>query len=129
MKIISKLCIFLVFLTLASILVSLVIPLLFRPPKELPVPDSGCWFCEDLEIQLSFDETDSTYAVINGIEKNCVILRENNTNTIIVFCADWETCSLSHDCKIFSGSILELTNTEFLLMESKSKVVYSFEKR
>lgn len=94
------------------------------------VPTEGQWFCEELQIQLSYDDGHSSYLLDNGEKIVCSNETDPGTRCIMVYCQEqnhekYEFCSeiFTDDCISFDQEKMivvdQTTGKEFIFKRVK----------
>lgn len=90
------------------------------------IPQEGVWYCEELQILISYDDEMCT-AVLDGEEIPCNCLHDGDQWIYIVSqTARNEKYPLGSS--VFIAEPIKLTKTEFVVKEKKTGVVYTFQK-
>lgn len=94
---------------------------------EYPVPESGKWSNQELNLVLSFGERDShSTIVINGREIECVVAHERFGPDIFVSCLRWDDPEYSQSDILFSGVLTDLSEEQFTVIEHDTDKAYIF---
>ena len=91
-------------------------------------PDSGVWYCDELEMQLSFDKsTPYCFVVQDGTKIECTWENDRGANYIAVM-HSWETQKKNNfkNIEIFCGTCIELTDEKYVLEEVETGTQYTF---
>lgn len=89
------------------------------------IPDSGVWFCSELEIWLDFD-TGYTRAMENNKEIKCIIEGERGTNYINVLNQDFGSTKYNVGEVIFGGTCKIINNEMLEITEYYTEIPYIF---
>ena len=52
-------------------------------PKRL-MPENGIWYCDELQIQLSFEDYEPSYIVVDGVEIKCAVGNDRGSKLIMI---------------------------------------------
>ena len=106
--------------------INLSICILFGGTKVEYIPEKGIWFCEELKLQLSFEEGYDCYYVLDGAKIRCIWENNPGSRVITVLCQDDNTYTYSIGEVIFWGTCIELTEDQFIIEEKESGIPYVF---
>lgn len=85
------------------------------------VPKEGVWYCEELQIQISFEENNDTYVTEDGNQIMCTWSHDRNSKHFEVWCIDFNTHFYEYDDVVFSGTFVKLTNDQYILEDEAGK--------
>mgnify|MGYP003297396398 CR=1 FL=1 len=93
-------------------------------PKEF-YPDSGEWYCQELELQLAFGQDGECFAMINGEKMTCACGADRGSQYLSVGCqeVDCEYCSLGEE--IFGAYFVSLDG-DTLVLKTDDGTEYKF---
>jgi len=117
----SKELLFLVFL---FILATAVISILMFPPRY--EPEEGVWFCEELQIQISYEKNANTFLIENGEKINCACGSDRGVKELQVYCQEWDHPTYRLDEMIFCADIKKLTDKTLTVFDPLAKQEYIF---
>ena len=89
-------------------------------------PEEGIWYCEELQIQLSFEENHDSYMVIDGIQIRCVWENDTNSQDIRVLCQGANTFGYGMGESLFSGRYVELSDDQYVVENRQTREQYTF---
>ena len=92
------------------------------------VPEVGVWYCEELQMQLSFEDDIDSYAVIGDKKVICGCGADRGSTEIIVDCQESNVPDYDLGEIIFWGSYVELNETTYTVKEHYSGTIYVFER-
>lgn len=90
------------------------------------LPEDGVWFCEALNLQLSFDEEYDCYYIINGTKIRCTWENDRGSRFLTVLCQDSGVNTYSVGEVIFSGNCIEQNGNYFVIENEESGDQYMF---
>ena len=90
------------------------------------VPEEGVWYCDDLEIQLSYSEGNETYAIIDGRKVQCGWINYRGAIDFSVLVQERNVPNYGVGDSIFWGKYISLTETEFVVEDCNSGERYVF---
>ena len=85
-------------------------------------PESGVWYCEELQMQLSFDSEVPCFVTQNGTEVNCTWF--NNSGSVYI-----TVCYLTKDydyITILDGKYVDLTDDSYIVEDMDTGIQYTF---
>lgn len=85
-------------------------------------PESGVWYCEELQMQLSFDSEVPCFVTQNGTEVNCTWF--NNSGSVYI-----TVCYLTKDydyITILDGKYVDLTDDSYIVENMDTGIQYIF---
>ena len=88
-------------------------------------PEFGIWYCDALEMQLSFEKNTSSYVVQDGKCIECEWTNDRGSTYISVRYL-WDGQQKYGDSTIFYGKCIDLTNDIYILEEIDTGVQYTF---
>lgn len=93
-------------------------------PKEF-FPDSGEWYCKELEMQLTFGSSGDCYVMRNGEKIKCACGTDKGSSYLSVCCQEpnCNYCYLGEE--IFGASFVSL-NEDVLVVKSNDGIEYLF---
>lgn len=89
-------------------------------------PVEGVWYCDDLQIQISYDREYETYAIVNGAKVICVAENDAGSISTSVICQELGHEKYDLGDAIFWGEYVELTDSVFILKDVHTKELYTF---
>jgi len=89
-------------------------------------PEEGVWYCDDLEIQLSFSEGNETYAIIDGKKVQCVCINDRGAIDFSVLVQERNVPNYGVGDSIFWGQYVSLSESEFVVEDCNTGVRYIF---
>lgn len=96
-----------------------------HPTPSVARPDEGIWYCEELKMQLSFED-DSSYAVVNGEAISCIWENDRGSDVIGILCQDQNVEAHGLGDTIFWGYQLELTDDKYIVCDGVTGIAYTF---
>lgn len=96
------------------------------------MPESGVWFCEELQVRLVFDEENgirkASTIIIDGEEIECLCTSELNTTYLFLICQEKDPpiSKLYLGSTIYWWTVIDYTEDELTLEDYDTGQVYSF---
>ena len=113
---------------ISYVCLNLIIIFIFTHPTPSVVrPDEGIWYCEELKIQLSFED-DSSYTVVNGRSISCTWGNDRGSDVIMVLCQEPNIEEYRLGDTVFWGHYVHLTDDEYIVSDGTTSVEYTFER-
>ena len=88
-------------------------------------PDSGVWYCDELEMQLSFDKSVPCYIVQDETRIECEWSNDRGSLYIAVRYL-WNGQQKYGDATVFYGKYIDLTDDTYVLEEIDTGIQYTF---
>ena len=88
-------------------------------------PDFGVWYCDALDMQLSFDKVTPCYVVQEGKRTECTWSNDRGSIYIAVRYL-WNEQKKYGDSTIFYGKCIDLTEEKYVLEEIDTGIQYTF---
>ena len=117
-------CMLLLF-SLCTLLCCCTFPI-YEPVIKIWYPEDGVWYCEELKIQLSFDDNQDTFMEKDGIKIRCRWENHPNSPELLVLCQGSNTFGYKLGDVVFSGQFIELTNNKLVVEDSQTGEQYTF---
>lgn len=92
------------------------------------VPREGVWYCEDLQLQFSFEKDQETYMIIDGEKHDCYCV-DNSIRTELLDVVSKEKekeFKNYHDTLAFRGTLYELKENSMIILQWKTEKPYTF---
>lgn len=97
--------------------------------KIYPIPETGTWVCEELQITIYFDSRDvESIIIIEGEQIICYFGNEPGSKDIYLVCGERNNPNYYLGQDLFYGTCMEFGDVWFSVQESKSKEIYVFRK-
>lgn len=90
------------------------------------MPTEGVWYCDELEISLSFDENTMSFATIDGQKVKCVVDDMPGSDVVSVLCQENNIAHISLGESIFTGEYVSLKDNQLVLREYHTENIYTF---
>ena len=122
-------------ITMRSVLGAIVVASLFyivgcmyiyTQPPTIWRPEEGIWFCEELQMQMDFNKGGNTYAIVEGQKITCTVSNDRGSTHVRIICQEPSHDTYTLDHVFFAGIYLDLTDSQFVLKEVKTKNIYVF---
>lgn len=91
------------------------------------MPEGGVWYCEELQLQLSFEKDVESYILVDGEQKKCAIEYQQYSNELFVYCFQDGNEWIDEAEMVFFGKRVRLDDEEFVL-ETKDEERFVFER-
>ena len=89
------------------------------------MPEEGVWYCDELQLQLSFEEEVESCVIVDENQKKCMLVNEQYSKILSVYCFKDENEFFDEAEMVFSGERVSLTDEEFVLRtEDGEKYVF-----
>ena len=89
-------------------------------------PEDGIWYCEELEMQLSYDKDGQSYVVENGEKIICACGSDKGVPYLFVSIQEVHHSSYSLGEEIFCAKIISVSETEFVVYDENNERQYIF---
>lgn len=89
-------------------------------------PEDGVWFCEELQIQLSYEQDAQSFVIRDGEQIICACGSDRGVPYIYVSCQETNNSIYSLGEEIFYAKIIELSETELLVCDEETMRQYTF---
>lgn len=101
---------------LALLLIFGFLLILFSNPTQW-FPQEGVWYCEDLAIQIAFDDSSQTFAMVNGEKISCACEIDRGSKDIRISCQQPDHPLFSLGKFIFSGEQVKLHDDQLVVQD------------
>ena len=91
------------------------------------MPQEGDWYCEDLQLQISFSGGDCFW-INNGEMIPCDCINDRSSKAFFVIAQAFGNENLPLGTELFCGEHVKLTDDEFVVREIDSGKIYAFTK-
>ena len=110
---------YLVFIIIIPLIIAAIIKVYLK--RFLPgFPDSGTWYCDELQLELCFDESGDSFVTKDQRTVPCRLEIRNESKLIYLISKD-----LFEEC-IFSGKFISRTTKQIQIEDRNSHCVYKF---
>lgn len=92
------------------------------------VPDDGTWYCEELQIQLSFTKERESFAIIDGQTIICVVENDRGSKEVALICQSSNDLGFQVGDVVFCGEYVELSERQYILKDYASRGTYIFKR-
>lgn len=89
-------------------------------------PESGVWYCEDLQIQLSYDVEKECFAIINGEKITAACGSDRGVSRLSVYNQQENHPEYYMGETIFEALIVSLNEQEFVVYDEQTQRKYVF---
>lgn len=89
-------------------------------------PEDGVWYCEDLQIQLSYDVGKECYAIIDGEKITAACGSDRGVKRLYVSSQQKDHPKYYLGKTIFAAEIISLNETEFVVYDEQAQREYIF---
>lgn len=90
------------------------------------VPEDGIWYCEELDMQLSFSISDDSYIVIDGEKVICSVRNNRGSETFSLLIQESGVPNYKLGDAVFHGEHVSLTEEAFTVKDLDSGKQYVF---
>ena len=90
-------------------------------------PPEGNWFCEELQLQVSFSNGESFY-ILDGEKVPCTSINNRGSRTFHVLSQAFDVEALPLATELFSAVYMEFTEEQMIATEEHTKKEYIFVK-
>lgn len=90
------------------------------------VPEEGIWYCEELDMQLSFSSSDDSYIVIDGEKVICSVRNNRGSKTFSLLIQESGVPNYKLGDAVFRGEHVSLTEEAFTVKDRDSRKQYVF---
>lgn len=80
-------------------------------------PTEGVWYCEEYQIQLSFEGTYKNYFTINGKQIECVWNVERGSDWLSLWCMEEDNSDVDYYQTVFLCRFISLTEDELVVRD------------
>ena len=113
----------LIVLLLLSIVFQLFLAYLFVPVNQFP--DNGVWYCEEYQIQISFESGTHSYVTIDGEPIRCTTGNDRGSRWLYLCCDERRNEHYMRGESVFGGELVYL-DEETLVLEDERGIEYRF---
>ena len=114
----------LLFFLIGLLVVAIVFGCIYALSNRRIYPESGMWYCDELQITINFDYNGISKAIIDGKETDCVACYHDDSKNITIEYV--YTGVARNDRIIFPGEFVSLKNNELVLTHRDTQVNYTF---
>lgn len=90
------------------------------------IPSEGVWYCDALDIQLSFSVEAETYAVLDDKKVTCTWINNRGATDISVLIQESGVTNYKLGDVVFSGEYVSLTESAYTLKDQDSGIQHVF---
>lgn len=90
-------------------------------------PPEGNWYCEELQIQVSFSGGDCFY-MLNGKKIPCDCINNRGSYSFFVISQAFDVEAIPLGTELFSAVYMEFTDSQMIATEEHTKAEYIFVK-
>lgn len=98
-----------------------------EPTNKVWRPEEGIWYCEELQIQLSFDSRYKSYAILDDQMIVCACENSRGSKDILVLCQESIAGEYEIGDLIFSGRYVDLDGNRYVVRDMITHELYTFE--
>lgn len=110
------------------IICSILLPFLSACSPDQYEPTEGVWYCEELNIQLSYESDEITYMVIDGELVVCACGSDKGVDRILLCCQQEGHRDFYLGELLFEAQIIALRESELLVYVDTLDTQFSFER-
>lgn len=111
---------------LIASLAYVVFVLVAEPTYKVWRPEDGVWYCEELQMQLSFEKGQRSYVVLDGTNIVCACENARGSKDILVLCQQNNVRGYEIGDLIFGGRYVDMSDDTFVLRDKESQKIYTF---
>ncbi len=126
MKYVSKICKLFFTIVIAAYVIATIIIFIGMTHYTQWMPTEGVWYCDELQISLSFDENIMSFAIIDGQKVICVADNNRGSEVISVLCQENNIDQFYLGESIFTGEYVSLKDNQLVLREYHKENIYTF---
>lgn len=112
------------FLSIFLVLLLCGLAVLILTPKQ-KLPDDGVWYCDALQIEISFDDG-SASAVVSGKKMHGVCQRDDEKNRITLICREEVHPDFRPGDVLFTARFIRLDENKLVVLDEKIEKEYTF---
>ena len=120
MKTYLKICSIVTILLVAGIIL-----ILCAGANDPYIPKEGIWFCEELQIQISFEPNQRSFKLVGEHKITCSWRHDKNSRYISVVCLEDKDTMYAAGDVVFSGKYVALDKQQYVLSDDTGKT-YTF---
>ena len=90
------------------------------------LPEEGIWYCEELDMQLAFSDSDDSYIVIDGEKVICSVHNNRGSQVFSLLIQESGVPNYKLGDDVFSGKYVSLTEEAFTVKDRESGMQYVF---
>lgn len=94
---------------------------------DSPMPDEGVWYCEQHQIQLSFDDDCKSYVIIDGQVVDCVSSNDRGSKFLRLLCVETENEGYDYGEEMFCAHLVKVNYKE-LVLKTEDEVKFIFKR-
>ncbi len=126
MKYVSNICKLFFTLVIVAYVIATVIIFIGMTHYTQWMPTEGVWYCDELEISLSFDDNIMSSAIVDGQKIVCAVDNMRGSDVVSLSCQDRNTSSISLGEDVFVGEYVDLEDDRLVLREYGTENIYTF---
>lgn len=79
-------------------------------------PTEGVWYCEEYQIQISYEPPEyESYVMVENEKVRCEVTRERRDTRMYLFCIEENNAYFEYREEVFSGELIYLDDEKFIL--------------
>jgi hypothetical protein len=90
------------------------------------VPKDGVWYCDELQMQLSFSTQYNCSVVVDGKELQCILSMEIGSSQLRLLYHETGYHAYKHGDALFEGDSVSLSEDIYVVKDLDSGEIYSF---
>lgn len=90
------------------------------------VPAEGVWYCNELDMQLAFSDSDDSYIVIDGEKVICAVRNNRGSQVFSLLIQENDVPNYKLGDVVFTGKYVSLTDEAFTVKDRNSGIQYVF---
>lgn len=111
---------------ISGMVIFVVILLCFTSCRTNWMPEDSVWYCDELQMQLSFISGVESFCIIDGEKIPCICENDTSSMWFCVFSQATNMENLPAGTELFCAERVSLTETSFVVREIKTKKEYTF---
>lgn len=89
-------------------------------------PEEGEWYCEELQLQLSFDGQGDCYYIVGDEKVKCACGSDRGSRWLTVGCQEADSKYFDLGEEVFSAEFVRLDQEKLVVCEKKTETEYIF---
>lgn len=89
-------------------------------------PQDGIWYCEELQMQVSFADDDKTFAYVNGEKIYCTWGYDRGSTWLGLHCRNYYSKAFQVGDVVFDGEYVSLNDKALVLYDQEINRDYTF---
>ena len=107
------------------LLVAGIILILCAGANDPNIPKEGIWFCEELQMQISFEPNQRSFKLVGEHKITCSWRHDKNSRYISIVCLEEKNAMYTFGDVVFCGEYVALDKQQYVLSDDTGKT-YTF---